>query len=318
MHDAPTALLTDAYTEDEYVGGPAARDRRAHGRSAGAPGRARIGRLPRVDAAVRRQAPAAAPGHAAPRPDERVLSRRRQGADEQLLRGGRARWASACCTTPRSWASTSRMAASDRCRCSTRRPARVRRREGRGARGRRVRVESRLAERNLGRRRGQLHHPRHAVQHGHGAEADARRRGAAGRRPARSATRSPSMRARRSSTAASSRGSIRCRSGSSSTARRALLRRGRGLLAEALRDLGAARRAAARSDRVFDRRREGRRPLHAVGVSADSRGLDSPSSRGCWTCRRTRSMRTVDGVQSRGASRERSTTRCSTTAGPTA
>ena len=42
--------------------------------------------------------------------------------------------------------------------------------------------------------------------------------------------------------------------------RRAVLRRGRGLLAEALRDLGQARRAAAGPDRLLDRRRQGARP----------------------------------------------------------
>ena len=46
----------------------------------------------------------------------------------------------------------------------------------------------------------------------------------------------------------------------------ALLRRGRGLLAEALRDLGPAGRAAAGADRLVGHRREGGRPLHAAGV----------------------------------------------------
>ena len=50
---------------------------------------------------------------------------------------------------------------------------------------------------------------------------------------------------------------------------RTLLRRGRGLLAEALRDLGKARRPTARPDCVFDRRCQGGRPIHAVGVSAE-------------------------------------------------
>ena len=52
---------------------------------------------------------------------------------------------------------------------------------------------------------------------------------------------------------------------------RALLRRGRGLLAEALRDLGPAGRAAAGPDRLLDHRREGDRPLHAAGVSRERR-----------------------------------------------
>ena len=48
--------------------------------------------------------------------------------------------------------------------------------------------------------------------------------------------------------------------------RGALLRRGRGLLAQALRDLGPAGGAAAGTDRLFDHRRQGDRPLHAAGV----------------------------------------------------
>jgi tricarballylate dehydrogenase len=47
--------------------------------------------------------------------------------------------------------------------------------------------------------------------------------------------------------------------------RRALLRR-RGLLAQALCDLGPSGRAAAAADRLLDHRRKGRRPLHAAGV----------------------------------------------------
>jgi tricarballylate dehydrogenase len=48
--------------------------------------------------------------------------------------------------------------------------------------------------------------------------------------------------------------------------RRALLRRRRGLLAQALCDLGPSGRAAAAADRLLDHRRKGRRPLHAAGV----------------------------------------------------
>ena len=54
------------------------------------------------------------------------------------------------------------------------------------------------------------------------------------------------------------RGQSRCR---------ALLRRRRGLLAQALCDLGPPGRAAAGADRLFDHRCEGGRPLHAAGVS---------------------------------------------------
>ena len=50
-----------------------------------------IGRMSGVDASVRRPVPVVAPRHAASWTDERVLPGRRQGADEQLLRRGRAR-----------------------------------------------------------------------------------------------------------------------------------------------------------------------------------------------------------------------------------
>src|SRR3954469_17779677 len=93
MHDSPTPLLTGAYTEDEYV---ADLVRVTGGRtnealaplvrrgSAPPPGRARIRRRPRLDAAVRDQAAASPEGHAASRSHQCPLSRRRQGADEQL------------------------------------------------------------------------------------------------------------------------------------------------------------------------------------------------------------------------------------------
>ena len=53
--------------------------------------------------------------------------------------------------------------------------------------------------------------------------------------------------------------------------RRALLRRGRGRLAEALRHLGTARRRAARPDRLHRLRRDLAAPVHAVALSADRR-----------------------------------------------
>ena len=91
MHDAPTDVLTDAYSGGRVRRRSRARDRRADQRSAGAPGRAR--RRPDCPGWMRRfgvAPPAVAARHAAPRPHQRVLSRRRQGADEQLLRGRRA------------------------------------------------------------------------------------------------------------------------------------------------------------------------------------------------------------------------------------
>ena len=99
-------------------------------------------------------------------------------------------------------------------------------------------------------------------------------------------------------------------------ARRALLRRGRGLLAEALRDLGQARRAAAGSDRVFDHRRQGGRPVHAVGVSADRGRLD-PRAGGAAGPARRRARGDRRRVQRARCGPARSITRCSTTAAPT-
>ena len=54
----------------------------------------------------------------------------------------------------------------------------------------------------------------------------------------------------------------------------ALLRRGRGRLAEALRHLGPPDRAAGRSDRLFDRRCQIHPPVHAVDLSGDRGGND--------------------------------------------
>ena len=61
-------------------------------------------------------------------------------------------------------------------------------------------------------------------------------------------------------------------------ARPALLRRGRGHLAEALRDLGPAGRRAARPDRLHHFRFERRHELHADAVSADRGRRRSPNS----------------------------------------
>ena len=63
--------------------------------------------------------------------------------------------------------------------------------------------------------------------------------------------------------------------------RATVLRRRRGLLAEALRDLGPARRAAAGPDRLLDHRCKGDRPVHAARVSgeecADDRAARGPA-----------------------------------------
>ena len=80
--------------------------------------------------------------------------------------------------------------------------------------------------------------------------------------------------------------------------RRALLRRGRGLLAEALRDLGPARRAAAGADRLLDRRRESRSASSCRRCSR--RSARASIARAGARARRstpTRSTRTVARVQ---------------------
>ena len=96
----------------------------------------------------------------------------------------------------------------------------------------------------------------------------------------------------------------------------ALLRRGRGLLAQALCDLGPAGGAAAGPDRLLDHRPEGDRPLHAAGVSrhhgehAGRTGRQAgPARTGLRADRR--------GLQRRLPPRHASTTRRSTTATPT-
>ncbi len=154
------------------------------------------------------------------------------------------------------------------------RGARVRRGE------RRLRVEPRVAARRVGperpRRvaRRQLRHPRHPLQHGRRAARPDRPRRGRRRRPdaeplrrdrrARAALRRRHLHARR----------LRVARHHGQPRRAAVLRRGRGLLAQALRDLGPARRAAAGPDRLLDHRREGDRPLHAAGVSRQARADD--------------------------------------------
>ena len=71
----------------------------------------------------------------------------------------------------------------------------------------------------------------------------------------------------------------------------ALLRRGRGHLAEAIRDLGQAHRTAARPDRLLDRRCQERRRVHAVGVPAGRCELDRGVGRLAAGCRRPLSRR---------------------------
>ena len=183
-HDAPTDVADRVVPGRRVLRRSAARHRQPDRRGAGAAGHRAVGGLPRVDAAVRRPLSVVAARHAAPGTHQRVLPRRRQGADEQLLRRRRAprhrrrvrrggRRTSTCATA----SSTARRCVSDGRTADGAR-------QGRGDRRRRVRGEPRVAARDLGRRGRQLHRPRHAVQHGHAAQADARRRRRAGRRSA--------------------------------------------------------------------------------------------------------------------------------------
>ena len=88
MHDAPTDVLTGAYTEDEYF----ADLLRVTGGETDEP-LARMAireslKSTDLDEKLRRPLPALARRNASPGPHERVFSGRRQGADEHLLCGG--------------------------------------------------------------------------------------------------------------------------------------------------------------------------------------------------------------------------------------
>ena len=137
-------------------------DRRADRREPRACCGSGIGDVPAVDAALWGQVPVLAARNAATRPYERVFPRRRQGADEQLLRGGRASRRPGVVQRGSRRVGPRRRLVPIRV-CADRRPPRQDAREGGGPRRRGLRVEPRLAEGNLGRRRGQLHHPRDTV-----------------------------------------------------------------------------------------------------------------------------------------------------------
>ena len=224
MHDAPQDVLVDAYPEEEYwqdllkvTGG-------AHRRAARAPGdpRARRPAVPWMKRA-RRALPAAAGGHAAPGAHQRLLHGRRQGAGQRLLpqrasaRRARSRYD----------------AAVDRPRAARRPLRRGARRARRAHRGRGTacwppaassRTASGCARPGANERgepadnfliRGTRFNTRRA------AEAACSTRGAdADRRPDAGAHASRSTRARRCTTAASARASTASRSASSSTAKR--------------------------------------------------------------------------------------------------
>ena len=131
----PTAVLTEAYTEDEFST-DLLRVSGEHRRGAGPARDQRVGRAARSGWPARRAVPVVAAGHAAPGAHERLLPRRRQGADEQLLRRRRRRWGSRCATTPsvetgladgRFESAVVRTPAGDRGRARPRPGARVRR-----------------------------------------------------------------------------------------------------------------------------------------------------------------------------------------------
>ena len=194
--------------------------------------------------AARRTFPAGARRHAASVAHQRIFPRRRQGADERVLPGGRCARCARCCTTPKSSLSRSsggRFAA-----------AIVKRGDGdrsafgarAGGRRRRLRVESRVAARGVGAGRRQLHRARHAVQPGRGAAScySTRASKSVGD-PTQCHAVAIDARAPKFDGGIVTRvdcvslGIVVNRAGA------ALLRRGRGFLAEALRDLGAAGRA---------------------------------------------------------------------------
>ena len=97
----------------------------------------------------------------------------------------------------------------------------------------------------------------------------------------------------------------------------ALLRRGRGYLAQALRDLGPAGRGAARSDRLHHFRLHRRHQLHAHAVPAHRRRRRSPNSPASWSSIRRRWKRPSENSTPR-CSPAPSTTPFSTTAAPKA
>ena len=319
MHDAPQDVLVDAYPEEEYwqdllkVTGGATDEA-----------------LARLVIRASSHVPAVDAYATACASSRRCRARCTPRAPTRSSSAAARRWSTPTTAAPSGSA----------CRCATtRRCDRLELRDGRfeaafvrdervAARtcvlaAGRLRVQPRVVARGVGPQRTrrvsgrQLSDPRHALQHRRVAEVHARRRrrpggrcdaGAhGGDRRARAAVRRRHLHAHRLRVAGH-RGQPR---------RRALLRRGRGLLAQALRDLGPAGRTAARADRLFDHRRQGARPLHAAGVPRRARrhaartgarlGLDERPF-----------MHTVRPLQRRPCGPARSTTPRSTTATPRA
>ena len=294
-HAAPTDVPDRVLPGGRVPRRPDSRDRARGRRGAGAAAHLALRRMSRLDAAVRRALPVVAARHAAPRAHERVLPGRRQGADEQLLRRRRARSASAWSTTRRSSGSSSRDGQFHGRDRPHRRPNRSDRAAGR------VVVAAGGFEANLewlrevwGERGRQLHHPRHAVQHRHAPEADARR-GRASRSAIRAQCHAIAVDAR----APRFDGGIVTRLDSLPFGI-VVNRHGERFYDEG-EDVWPKRYAiwgrliarAAGSDRVFDRRCQGGRHVHAVGVSADGGGFDPRAGGDARVCPPTRLEATV-------------------------
>ena len=222
--------------------------------------------LPRLDASPWRALPAIAVGHAAPVAHERVLHGWRQGAGERVLPQRARRWVCRCATAlARGPARTARAARFIAAHAGGERIA-----------ARACVVASGGFESNIdwlreawGTQRPrrmqpaeQLPDPRHTLQPGCAAEGPAGARARTASATRRRRTWWPSTPVRRCTTAASARVWTACQPGHHGQPRGpALLRRGRGLLAEALRHLGPARGLAAGAGGAFDHRREGGRAV---------------------------------------------------------
>ena len=244
---------------------------------------------------ARRALPAAARRHAAPVAHQRVLPRRRQGAAERVLRARPRRSASRSPTTPRSSTSTFATARFASATVDARR-----------------RASTRFARRRWSRPRGGFESNLDWLREAWGPPADnfivrgtpyniGTRAEAAARRRARSRSAIPTQGHCVAIDARSPKfdGGIVTRVDCVSLGivvnqhARALLRRGRGLLAEALRDLGAAGRRPARPDRLLDHRRQ----------------VDRASS--CRRCsRRSRRARSRELAARSGSTPTRSSARC--------
>ena len=317
MHDAPQDVLVDAYPEEEFwqdllkvTGG-------RHRREAGAPGDPRLVELPRLDAQARRALPAVAVGHAAPVAHQRLLHGRRQGAGQRLLpqrrsagRAGPLRRAGRLRSSWRTAASSRRASAAERIEakaCVLAAGGFESNREWlREAWGQNERGEW-PADNFLirGTRFNQGVLLKFMMDAGADIIGD----------PSQSHCVAIDARAPLYDGGICTRvdcvslGVMLNRDGA------ALLRRGRGLLAQALRDLGPAGGPAARPDRLLHHRQQGRRPLHAAGLPRRAGARPCPSWRASWACPKRSSCKPLP-TSTRPAGSARSTTRCSTTATP--